>query len=93
MDDDLGCNGMLLSDIFDAHCWKLTFTPPHLRGAQFRPAGFIALPLDAGLPVHRCCYITTRLLFSFKLVMESSFGLRSLPVAMRNGWRLHWLAM
>ncbi len=28
--------------------------PTHLRGTQFRPAGFIALPLDAGLPSHRC---------------------------------------
>ena len=80
--------------------WMVFSFPTHLREMQFRPAGFIALSLDAGLPPHRCfaafqlpsgkvmshscCYITTRLLFLFKLVMESPFGLRSLPVAIRQ---------
>ncbi|WP_300879848.1 hypothetical protein, partial [uncultured Duncaniella sp.] len=41
--------------------------------------GLHCIALDEGLPPYRCCYITTRLLFLFKLVMESSLGLRSLP--------------
>ncbi|WP_300879418.1 hypothetical protein, partial [uncultured Duncaniella sp.] len=65
----------LLSDISDARDVDGISFPTHLREMQFRPAGFIALSLDAGLPPHRCCYITTRLLFLFKLVMESSLGL------------------
>ncbi|WP_300879829.1 hypothetical protein, partial [uncultured Duncaniella sp.] len=36
--------------------WWVAFIYPHTFAVtQFRPAGFIASPLDAGLPSHRCC--------------------------------------
>ncbi|WP_300905445.1 hypothetical protein, partial [uncultured Duncaniella sp.] len=45
---------LLLSDIFDARGRDDIHVPTHLRGTQFRPAGFIASPLDAGLLRQRC---------------------------------------
>ncbi|WP_302350421.1 hypothetical protein, partial [uncultured Duncaniella sp.] len=75
---------MLLSDIFDAHFGGFTRDPTPSRAA-ISPYGLHCIALDAGLPSYRCCYITTRLLFLFKLVMESSFGLRSLEIAIRQG--------
>ena len=71
---------------------------PHLRGTQFRPTGFIAFPLDEGLPPHRC-YAAYRLpsgkgddiiqLFCLQTAIRQGDNTMlplCLPVAIRQGY-------
>ncbi len=59
--------------------WWVAFIYPHTFAVtQFRPAGFIASPLDAGLLLHRCC--AACYLPSGKVLV-----LRGLLVAIRRG--------
>ena len=88
-------SGVVVNRVYPAACfiighlrcpsWWHTLPNPTPSHDAIPPYGLHCIALDAGLPSYRCCYITTRLLFLFKLVMESSFGLRSLEIAIRQG--------